>query len=312
MVGGANATGSDLIPRDLGELLAWVTDERGARDYLARVRWPEGFRCPACDAAGAWQTTDGDFLCRACRRRTSVTARTMFHRSHVPLDRWLVACWLCVAQPEVLTARELERQLELANYETAWSMLQRLRHVMQEPVRARLHGEIEVGVAAIGARERPGGPTRRNGEAIVLGAVERRTRPGRPRALRLRAVPFLSVRQVNDFVEGTVAPGARAVFDPSSGPPIARGREALVVEPGATRVIGRVLAELGRSIREVLHAAVSHEHLAYYLDEFAFRSTWYDPVAPGRAFLELLRRALCSEPIALATLTGGSADGYVD
>ena len=38
-------------PRDLLELEARFSTEAACREYLARLRWPEGFRCPHCGGA---------------------------------------------------------------------------------------------------------------------------------------------------------------------------------------------------------------------------------------------------------------------
>ena len=35
-------------PRTHQQLLTWFADEDAGLEYLARLRWPEGFRCPSC------------------------------------------------------------------------------------------------------------------------------------------------------------------------------------------------------------------------------------------------------------------------
>src|SRR4051794_29723420 len=37
----------------------WFADEAACRDYLAGLRWPEGFRCPICCVPDHWVTTRG-------------------------------------------------------------------------------------------------------------------------------------------------------------------------------------------------------------------------------------------------------------
>jgi hypothetical protein len=42
-------------PRDWHEFEAWFTDEAACRAFLERLRWPEGFLCPACAHRKGWR-----------------------------------------------------------------------------------------------------------------------------------------------------------------------------------------------------------------------------------------------------------------
>jgi len=61
-------------PRNQEEFRAFFSTERSCILFLARLRWPEGFICPACGHGRYWLREDGRFLCCSCRRKTSVTA----------------------------------------------------------------------------------------------------------------------------------------------------------------------------------------------------------------------------------------------
>src|SRR5665811_2328766 len=67
-------------PRTFQELQAWLPDDQACLNYLARLRWPDGFVCPSCLSTRAWQTSKARWMCAACARQTSVTAGTIFHR----------------------------------------------------------------------------------------------------------------------------------------------------------------------------------------------------------------------------------------
>ena len=41
-------------PRDLSDFEARFATEQACRDYLFRLRWPEGFRCPRYDGDQYW------------------------------------------------------------------------------------------------------------------------------------------------------------------------------------------------------------------------------------------------------------------
>ena len=89
---------------------------------LVACRWPNGFRCPGCGDHGSYLLVTRDLLqWRACRRQTSVTAGTVLDRTRPPLP-------LC--HPPGFSALQLQRQLGLARYETAWTMLHKLRRAI--------------------------------------------------------------------------------------------------------------------------------------------------------------------------------------
>jgi hypothetical protein len=81
----------------------------------ARLRWPGGFRCPRCARPDAWQTASGLWLCQSCRRKTSVTAGTIFHRSRLPLTDWFAAVWFVTSQKNGVSALGLQRVLGMGS-----------------------------------------------------------------------------------------------------------------------------------------------------------------------------------------------------
>src|SRR5438132_7201934 len=86
--------------------------EEACREYLERIRWPEGFRCPACDAT-EWGPTGRPGLrqCIVCRRQTTATVGTLFERTRLPLQVWFRAMWLITSQKSGSSALNVQRQL---------------------------------------------------------------------------------------------------------------------------------------------------------------------------------------------------------
>src|SRR5215472_7511279 len=68
----------------------------------------------------------GDGL-RAFRHETSITAGTLFEKTHKPLRVWFKAMWLATSQKTGASALGLQRVLGLGSYETAWLWLHKLR-----------------------------------------------------------------------------------------------------------------------------------------------------------------------------------------
>ena len=160
-------------------------------EYIVRLRWPEGFVCPRCGGADAWQTGRGLWHCRLCRAQTSATAGTILHGSRKPLLLWFRAMWHITSQKYGANALGLRRALDLGCYETAWQWLHRLRRAMVRPGRDQLCGCTQVDETYVGGRKLGKRGRGAEGKAIVAIAVEDKGTEGIGR-IRLEHVPDAS------------------------------------------------------------------------------------------------------------------------
>lgn len=115
-----------------------------AREYLESLRWPNGPVCPHCGSVGEHYRLQGVahrpglLKCVDCRSQFSVTVKTVFEDSKVPLNKWLVAVYMMCASKKGVSAKQLERMLGVT-YKTAWFMAHRIREAMRtEPERLLL------------------------------------------------------------------------------------------------------------------------------------------------------------------------------
>ena len=103
------ATGEDY-PRTLIEFERRFSSEAACRAYLHQLRWPDGFRCPACGEGRGWPAGRGDLIeCAECHRQTSVTAGTIFEGTRKPLTVWFWAMWSVTNQKSGVSALGLQR-----------------------------------------------------------------------------------------------------------------------------------------------------------------------------------------------------------
>jgi transposase-like protein len=129
------------ILADLKPARASVYEEH-SRDFLTDLRWPSGPECPRCGETKRllWLDTRSKWHCYACRYQFSVTAGTLFHNSHLPLWKWLVAVHVFVERPGGTSASELGRILP-CSYKTAWFAAHRIRAAMGSARRRPLAGD---------------------------------------------------------------------------------------------------------------------------------------------------------------------------
>ena len=280
--------------------------EEDCRAYLARLRWPQGFCCPRCRHPQAWRLQGGVFPCRGCDAIVSVTAGTIFHRSHLPLRVWFRAIWWGTNQKSGVSALGLQRTLGLGSYETAWACLHKLRRAMVRPGREPLTEEVEVDEIYVGGVERGGGK-RHLGDTKALVGVAAEVRGHGIGRIRLQRLPDASAESLVGFVRKTVAPGAVVRTDGwTASPGLAqhgyRHRPRPITGSGQTAStllprVHRVAALLKRWLLGSHQGRISREHLNEYLEEFTFRFNRRLSHHRGKLFYRLLQQAVVIDPV---------------
>src|ERR1700752_927655 len=183
------------FPHSLIEFQQRFGDEAACAQYLIAARWPDGFVCPRCGGSKAWrlETKAWTYECAGCGRQTSVTAGTVMHGSKLPLTAWFTAIHLLSSHSNGISALQLQAQLGLRSYKSAWLLLHKLRRAMVDPDRLPLAELVEVDESETPYRPKddpPAGGQGRShvGKLLIIGAVELSAghRPGPIRLDRLR------------------------------------------------------------------------------------------------------------------------------
>src|SRR5271170_1664767 len=120
-----------------------------AREWLEKTRWPEGPVCSHCGVVGHSYALKkpGWYRCAeaACRKDFTVTTGTVMERSHIALNKWLMAFYLLNASKKGMSAHQLHRALGL-DYKSAWFMCHRIREAMRSGGLGPLGGEGGSGI----------------------------------------------------------------------------------------------------------------------------------------------------------------------
>lgn len=304
-------------PRTLREFEARFSSESECREYLFRLRWPDGFICPRCGTHGGWSAKSGKIVCSGCRFGTTVTAGTIFQDSHQPLTTWFRAMWWMTNQKTGLSGLGLHRLLGLGSYRTAWMMLHKLRSAMVRPGRDRLSGTVEIDESYVGGLEEGvrGRQTEKK-SIIVVAAQEDGSGIGR---IRMSQVDDASAASLHGFVNTAVEPGSTIRTDDWTGyqgletkgyrhkvTPIRRsGKQAHELLPR----VHKVISLFKRWMLGTHQGAISQEHLTSYLNEFVFRFNRRTSAHRGKLFLRLAQQAVVVEPVTYAGLIKGVREG---
>ena len=252
----------------------------------AWTTWPpraglRASRCPVCDGESSWVLERRHLWeCVACHHQASVTAGTVMHGTRTSLRLWFWTAYLVTTHtPGISAVPELQRQLGISRYETAWLILQKLRRAMVAPEREPLRGEVEVDETLVGGVREGRHVARRRGEKALVGVMVEMRSSGSGR-LRLQVLPDASGDTLISWLSELVAPGAIVHTDGWRGysglagvgyehrPRLQRREhsDAQKLLPRAHRAASNLKTWL-----QGTHHGVSSEHLQVYLDEFVFR-----------------------------------------
>lgn len=138
-------------------------DETLAREWLEARVWPNGPVCPHCGNTDQDKITAlqgkahraGLYQCAECREQFTVTVKTVFERSKIPLSKWLAALFLLTASKKGVSAHQIHRSLGIS-YKSAWFMMHRLREALRTGGLSPLGGNgkaVEADETYIGRKE---------------------------------------------------------------------------------------------------------------------------------------------------------------
>ena len=289
----------------------FATEEQ-CREYLFKIRYPDGFACANCGSEKIWHIRRHAYRCQNCERDYSVLAGTIFQDSHISLAVWFRAIWYIVAQKQGTSALNLQRILGVGSYRTAWTMLHKLRRAMVRPGREKLHGRIEVDEAYIGGSSREGRPGRGSERKVLVAIAVEVGDKGDIGRIRLKHIKNASAEELIPFIEEVIEKGSAVVTDGWSAFAGLSGtgyRHEVVISKNTDLDnllphVHTTASLLKRWILGTLQGSCSVTHFEYYLDEYTFRYNRRKSKSRGLLFRRLLENAVQLEATTYKQLIG--------
>jgi transposase-like protein len=308
------------------------TDEQ-CLGYIEKMRWPDGVvRCPECNGKTVEkydrpetnakkrrsETRDRHksnrrnwfYICRnaECGHQFSPTAGTIFHDTHLPLIVWFQAIALILNAKKGISAKQLQRDLGIGGYKTAWYLNHRIREAMAQGIIPKLGGVVEIDETYVGGKQKGKGQGYgMRQKEVVMGAVQRGGE------LRLRHIKRVNSDTLREFINEHVGTDAeRVMTDEHRAYPAALAPEfsmrhytvnhikgEYVRGDITTNSIESAFSLFKRGLIGQFHK-LSAKHLHRYLAEFEYR---FNNRHSNEMFAEVVRRLAGIKPLQFAELT---------
>jgi hypothetical protein len=299
----------------------FATDEQ-CLQYIGKMRWPDGIvRCPECGAkevkrversAESKNRRKWFYLCleKTCHNQFTPTSGTIFHDTHLPLIVWFQAITIILNAEKGVSALQLQRDLGIGGYKTAWYLNHRIREVMSEGAIPMLGGTVEIVETYVGGKQR-GNKGKLKNKDVVIGMRQR----GGP--LRLVHTEDNKAETVLNVIYGNVDKGVEKIMTDES--PIYnfkltkyhRAKHKRIKHKSKVYVRGEVHTNTIESAFSLFKRGVigsfhqiSIKHLQRYLDEFSYR---FNRREDDEAFMETVRRLAGFKPLTFGKLTAEKA-----
>ena len=173
-------------PINIRDIYIKFATEEQCLQYVESMRWPDGIiRCPVCGndkvkkvrrESESKNKRPWFYLCleKSCHQQFSPTVGTLFADSHLPLIVWFHAIGLVLNAKKGISAKQLQRDLGIGGYKTAWYLLHRIRESMKEANPEPLGGIVEIDETYVGGKVRGKGVSfAKKQKQVVMGAIQR-------------------------------------------------------------------------------------------------------------------------------------------
>lgn len=281
-------------------------DEQSCWEYLAAMRWPDGFQCPHCkESKNCFNSGKKVFECYHCGKQMSVISGTIFHRSKVPLLKWFWAIFLMSTNKKGVSMLYLQKQLGICNYRTVWQMGHKIRRAMaQRDDIYSLRGTVEADEILIGGQQSMKEFLKEGSNKTPFLISVEEEKSGGPRFVSFQELKTVYEEHVLPALQKKVEKGATIKSDGAGAYVKAKNkgykheRSVYQKEPEKTaehlKWVNILTSNLKRFLMSTYHG-VGAKHRNAYLAEFAYRFNrryW-----PRQAFDRLLYACVNATPI---------------
>lgn len=255
------------------EFYVRFSDATKCKEYLASIKWKNGFVCRKCGHKKAQVRKDFSRTCNICSHIESASAHTLFHKVKFGLDKAFIICFEMATTTKGLSAKYFADRLGITAY-TARMFSYKVREAMKSSGNMPMKGTVEVDEFVIGGREENKvGRSYDSKKKKAVTALEL-TPLGKVKRMYIKQINDFSQKEIQQIFDLHISKEANITTDLwRAYKPIAKeyNIEQIPSDSGKNFKILHTMIHKIKSWIRTTFSHVSSHHLNRYFDEFCYR-----------------------------------------
>jgi transposase-like protein len=243
------------------------------KEYLASVKWKDGFECVKCKHTEYQMRKNLSRICNKCCHIESPGANTLFHKVKFGLDKAFIICFEMSTTTKSLSAKYISMRVGV-KHRTARLFMHKVREAMKSSENHPMIDRVEVDEFVVGGEEE--GKVGRSYDSKKKKAVTalELTSEGKVKRMYIKLIDDFSAKELRPIFDQHIDKSAKVTTDLWRGyRPIMKDYKIDQIPSGKGKnfkILHHMIHQVKSWIRTT-YSYVSESHIQRYFDEFCFR-----------------------------------------
>jgi transposase-like protein len=243
------------------------------KEYLANIKWENGFTCVKCNHTGSQVRANFSRTCNICSHTETAPANTLFHKVKFGLRKAFFICFEMSTTTKSLSASYMGVRFGVTE-KTARLFMHKVREAMKSSENNPMAGSVHIDEFVVGGKEKGKvGRSYDSKKKKVITAVEL-TNSGKVKRMYALNIDSFSSKELKQMFDKHIGKDAQVTTD------LWRGYRPLFEDYNITQIAsnnGMNFTALHTMIHQVkswirtTYSWVSKFNINRYLDEFCYR-----------------------------------------
>ena len=243
------------------------------KEYLAYLKWKDGFKCTSCGHGAAQRRKDFSRTCNICGHTESATANTLFHKVKFGVRKAFFICFEMATTTKSLSASYTGVRFGITE-KTARLFMHKVREAMKSSGGHPMDGSVHIDEFVLGGREE--GKVGRSYDSKKKKAVcaVQLTHEGKVRRMYSMKIENYSAKELKKMFDAHIAGDAKVTTDQWRGYRPLIGKYDIEQVPSNGGLNFKALHTMIHQIKSWIRTTyswVSDSNVDRYFDEFCYR-----------------------------------------
>lgn len=259
--------------QNLVEFTERFKTDNDCKEYLASIKWPQGYKCRRCAHTRATIRKDVSRCCTRCKTIESATANTLFHKVKFGVRKAFLIVFEMTASTKGLSDSQIARRYGISR-PTAWLFTKKVRKAMESSGKDPMDGDVHVDEFVVGGKEvSKQGRSYDTKKAKAVCAIEL-SKSGGVMRVYIKTIADYSSKSLKGIFEDHISQTAAVVTDQWRGYiPLSKDYNItqLKSDGGKNFIQMHTIIHQVKSWIRTTFAHVDKGHIQEYFDEYCFR-----------------------------------------